>query len=115
VSGACLLIRRRAWEDVGPFDERFWLYSEEVDWAKRAQERGWQILLLPQTLASHIGGVSSAVSHEEPERVEPARNWLLEMQLAYLAKHHGRVAAASYRLAAAAHRRARSWRRGGRG
>lgn len=114
VSGACLLIRRQAWEDVGPFDERFWLYSEEVDWARRARRRGWQILLLRQTLASHVGGASSAVTDDALDRV-PSTNWLLDMQLAYLAKHHGRLAAASYRLAAAGYRCARSLRRRRRG
>jgi GT2 family glycosyltransferase len=97
VSGACLLIRREAWQQVGPFDERFWLYSEEVDWARRAHAAGWTIALVRQSLVKHIGGASS----DSPTTSASAGpNWLLDMQQAYLAKHHGRRAAATYARAA---------------
>jgi GT2 family glycosyltransferase len=110
VSGACLLVRRRAWIDVGPFDERFWLYSEEVDWARRARRRGWVIRLVPQVLTRHVGGASSIVSPppgvvESSRDAPPAgvRNWLLDMQVQYLAKHHGRLAARLYLLSVRFH------------
>src|SRR6185312_1651928 len=40
-SGACLFLRRAAVGDVGPFDERFFVYCEETDWLVRAARRGW--------------------------------------------------------------------------
>ena len=41
--GACMLIRRAAWDDVGPLDEGYFMYMEEVDWCRRARGRGWQV------------------------------------------------------------------------
>jgi N-acetylglucosaminyl-diphospho-decaprenol L-rhamnosyltransferase len=58
--GACMLVRRAAWEDVGPFDERFFLYCEEVDWSMRAKSHGWQIMHVPTATVVHHGGVSAA-------------------------------------------------------
>jgi GT2 family glycosyltransferase len=55
-----MLVRRSAWEDVGPFDEGFFLYCEEVDWCMRAQARGWQIVHVPAATVVHHGGVSAA-------------------------------------------------------
>ncbi len=45
VMGACMLVRRGAFDEVGPFDERFFLFSEEVDWMRRAADRGWTVRL----------------------------------------------------------------------
>ncbi len=43
IDGACLLLRTEALNDVGLFDERFFLFSEEVDWCLRATQRGWKV------------------------------------------------------------------------
>ena len=43
--GAVLLLRAEALADVGPFDERFFLYAEECDWQFRAVRRGWRLKL----------------------------------------------------------------------
>jgi GT2 family glycosyltransferase len=51
--GACLLVRRRALEDVGPMDERFFLYFEDVDWCARMHHRGWQVLYVPEAVMIH--------------------------------------------------------------
>ena len=45
VMGSCMLVRRAAFEEVGPFDERYFLFSEEVDWMRRATDRGWSCRL----------------------------------------------------------------------
>ncbi len=58
--GACMLVRRVAWEDVGPFDEGFFLYCEEVDWCMRAKRRGWEIHTVPTATVVHNGGHSAA-------------------------------------------------------
>ena len=60
LTGACLLLRRRSWEEVGPFDQRFFLYFEELDWCLRAKKAGWRIAYLPHAEAVHHGGQSSA-------------------------------------------------------
>ena len=58
VSGAFLLIRRETFEEIGPLDERFFLYCEDVDWCRRAKEAGWQVLYYPKSRILHSGGLS---------------------------------------------------------
>ncbi|MBD3162153.1 MAG: glycosyltransferase [Candidatus Eisenbacteria bacterium] len=51
--GASLLVRRAAVEDVGPMDERFFLYFEDVDWCYRMASRGWKVLYHPAAEMIH--------------------------------------------------------------
>ncbi|MCX2727139.1 glycosyltransferase [Thermomicrobium sp. 4228-Ro] len=60
--GACLAIRREALATVGLFDERFFLYSEEVEWFWRVRRAGWRVYYLPDAEVVHAEGGSS-----EPE------------------------------------------------
>jgi len=53
--GACLLIRRAAWEEVGPFDEVFFLFLEETDWCWRARRNGWRVVYYPDVTIVHHG------------------------------------------------------------
>jgi GT2 family glycosyltransferase len=63
VGGAVLLLRKTALADVGTFDERFFLYSEDEDWQRRAVERGWHVRLCPDVVAEHgAGGTESDVA-----------------------------------------------------
>jgi N-acetylglucosaminyl-diphospho-decaprenol L-rhamnosyltransferase len=57
--GACMLIGRVAWADVGPLDEGYFMYLEEIDWCRRARLRGWQIWHHPAAVAIHHGGQST--------------------------------------------------------
>ena len=57
---AAALYRRTALEDVGPFDESFFAYIEDVDWGLRAQLAGWDCIYEPSAVAYHVGGVSSS-------------------------------------------------------
>ena len=56
--GSCMLLRRAAYDDVGPFDERYFLFSEEVDWMRRATDRGWSVVFTPEAECVHVGGAS---------------------------------------------------------
>jgi len=58
VMGACFLLRRSAFDEVGPFDERFFLFSEEVDWMRRATDAGWSVLFTPTARCVHVGGAA---------------------------------------------------------
>jgi GT2 family glycosyltransferase len=58
VMGACFLLRRSAYEEVGPFDERFFLFSEEVDWMRRAADRGWSVVFTPEARCVHVSGAA---------------------------------------------------------
>jgi hypothetical protein len=53
VVGACMMIRRTTIERIGLFDERFFLYSEELDWCLRARQAGWHVYLLPEVRVIH--------------------------------------------------------------
>lgn len=57
---AAALYRRRALDDVGPFDESFFAYIEDVDWGLRAQLAGWECVYEPGAVAYHVGGASSS-------------------------------------------------------
>jgi N-acetylglucosaminyl-diphospho-decaprenol L-rhamnosyltransferase len=62
VSGACMLVRRKAFEQVGRFDEDFWLYAEELDLCTRLKDAGWGILYAPELEILHEGAVSTGRS-----------------------------------------------------
>ncbi len=57
--GACMLVRRTAWDDVGPLDEGYFMYVEEVDWCRRARRRGWSAWQVPDAVVVHHGGQST--------------------------------------------------------
>ena len=59
VSGACMLVRRAAVEDVGKLDERFFLYWEDADWCRRMIQKDWQIFYFPSVSITHYTGRSS--------------------------------------------------------
>ncbi|MCU1527343.1 MAG: N-acetylglucosaminyl-diphospho-decaprenol L-rhamnosyltransferase [Frondihabitans sp.] len=59
LSGAFLLIRRTAFEDVGGFDDDFFMYFEDVDLGRRMAAAGWDNLFVPQATVVHIGGAST--------------------------------------------------------
>jgi N-acetylglucosaminyl-diphospho-decaprenol L-rhamnosyltransferase len=60
VTGAAMLVRRTAIAAVGPLDESFFLYYEDVDWCWRMRAGGWQVLLEPTAKVIHHLGGSSA-------------------------------------------------------
>jgi N-acetylglucosaminyl-diphospho-decaprenol L-rhamnosyltransferase len=81
LSGAALLVRRAAADDVGLFDESFFMFSEEVDWLTRFRRAGWSVLFYPAAEVVHVGGAS----HGGRMYVENLRG-----QLRFLDKHRGR-------------------------
>ena len=59
VSGACLVARREAVEQVGGLDERFFMYFEDTDWCRRMALAGWKTIYFPRAKIVHQVGVSS--------------------------------------------------------
>jgi N-acetylglucosaminyl-diphospho-decaprenol L-rhamnosyltransferase len=60
VTGACLVVRSRAFADVAGFDPDYFMYVEEVDLCWRLHQRGWKVLFEPSARVTHIGGLSSS-------------------------------------------------------
>lgn len=60
LSGCFLMVRRDVVAQVGPLDERFFFYSEDVDWCKRIHSAGWKLVYYPEAKAIHYGEGSSA-------------------------------------------------------
>ena len=62
VSGACMLVPRAAFDEVGLMDEDFLLYGEELDFATRLQDAGWSVVFTPEIEILHAIGVSTGRS-----------------------------------------------------
>ncbi len=84
VSGGAMLVRRSAFDAVGGFDERFFLYMEDVDLCRRLREAGWTIRYEPSAVVRHAIGGSQ--SEDQPAR------WYRAFH-AYLAQRRGGPAA----------------------
>jgi GT2 family glycosyltransferase len=59
VSGACMLVRREAYDAVGGFDEGFFLYWEDADLCRRLRDAGWRTIYQPKVAVCHATGRSS--------------------------------------------------------
>lgn len=91
VTGAAMLARREAIENVGSLDEDFFMYSEELDWCRRLKAAGWRIVYVPTAQIVHHGGKSS-------EQVVAARHLHFQTsKVRYFQKHHGPLAAEALR------------------
>ncbi len=92
VIGACMLVRRKAFEEVGGFDERFFMYAEETDWQKRMRAVGWTVWFTPAGEAVHVGGGSGTTNARFNEQMFVSLD-------AYTLKHHGRAGLLALRAA----------------
>ena len=82
VSGACLLVTRRDADAVGLLDERYFLYTEDVDFCAAIRARGRRILFTPDAVVTHLRGRSRATT---PDAMNPAYR---RSHLAFYEKHH---------------------------
>jgi N-acetylglucosaminyl-diphospho-decaprenol L-rhamnosyltransferase len=78
--GPALLVRRAAADEVGLFDESFFMFSEETDWLTRFRRAGWRVVFFPGAEVVHVGGAS----HGGRLYVENLRS-----HLRWFAKHRG--------------------------
>jgi GT2 family glycosyltransferase len=91
ILGACLLVRREALDDSGLLDERFFIYTEEIDLCRRLADRGWHLYWIPGSVIVHHGGASTA---------QVAPRMFLELyhsKVQYFRKHFGRRGALGYK------------------
>lgn len=54
IAGCCLAISREAWDQLGNFDEEFFLYGEEADWQQRVNDAGWEVRLANEVAVRHV-------------------------------------------------------------
>lgn len=83
VQGSAMMARRELYAAIGGLDEGFVMYSEELDWCKRAKAAGWKVVYHGQALITHHGGKSSqqAVAFQQIQ--------FHTSKLRYFRKHHG--------------------------
>lgn len=88
-AGASLMLRREMLEEVGLFDEAFFLYYEETELCHRAARAGWQTYYVPDAGVVHVGSASTGL--KEWARTPP---YWFESRQYYFTKVHGRAYAA---------------------
>jgi GT2 family glycosyltransferase len=89
-TGAALMIASRARCALGEWDESFFLYSEEVDYLRRARGRGFSVRYVPNAQCIHIGG-----AYHDNSRLSAL---MTSNRIRYYRRHHGPVSTAAFRL-----------------
>jgi GT2 family glycosyltransferase len=112
VPGAYSIVRREVLAAVGDFDERFFLYYEEVDLCRRIKAAGWDVAYWPDVEVVHLGGESSKTLTHLTLSGSGAQLtlWRMRSQLMYHRKHHGTLGAWAARQIEARWHGARAWR-----
>ncbi|MBI2861259.1 MAG: glycosyltransferase family 2 protein [Chloroflexi bacterium] len=91
LAGACLLARREAIDQVGPMDERFFLYSEELDWCRRMKTAEWKVVYFPEASVLHHEGKSAE------QNLAMRQIYFDDSKCKYFGKYHGAFAEMSLR------------------
>jgi len=84
VSGACMLLRREALEEVGLLDDRFFIYHEDFDWCQRAISKGYRCVYAGTAHVLHKGSSSTDETHEI---VLPGHYFLVRNAILFAKKH----------------------------
>jgi hypothetical protein len=86
VSGACMLVRRRIFEQIGGLDEQLFMFYEEPDFCLRARKAGWHVFYVPQArVFHHWDGVGQSVKQDQIAAIRRQ----LRSEYLYFRKHHG--------------------------
>ena len=93
--GACLLVRKSVLDQVGSFDERFFMYCEDVDLCQRIGAGGWSLYYLSDIEILHLGGSASAKAPGAFAVLMTCQSLSILMR-----KHYGPMGSAAYRLVA---------------
>jgi N-acetylglucosaminyl-diphospho-decaprenol L-rhamnosyltransferase len=64
LAATAILVRREAFDEVGGFDESYFLYGEDLDLCRRMRDAGWRLIAMPERFAWHEGGGSATSSTE---------------------------------------------------
>jgi GT2 family glycosyltransferase len=96
IMATCLMIRRSALDEVGPYDERFEVYFEETDLARRLRDRSWELAWLPDAVVRHHHGVSNFKLRGDRDIL--FRLLLYQSRYRYFQKHHGTLVTTGIRV-----------------
>lgn len=96
VAGASVLVRRRMLDEIGAFDETYFLYFEETDLCLRAARAGWETHYVPNSQVVHVGSHSTGM-----KLWKRTPQYWFDSRLHYFTKNHGRGYAAAATLARA--------------
>ena len=92
LTGACIMVPRAIYEEIGGLDEGYYMYSEELDWCRRIKATGRRVVYFPAAQVTHHVGKSS-------EQAVTARHINFQRaKLRYFRKYHGRVLAGAMRV-----------------
>jgi len=85
LSGAALMLRSAAFEDIGNMDDSFFLYFEEVDYCLRAKSKGWTTWYVPESRVMHLQGAATGICNNKKRRP----SYWYNSRRRYYIKHHG--------------------------
>lgn len=94
LAGASMMMRQSVLDEIGLFDEMFFLYFEETDLCKRAQNAGWPTVYVHDSKVTHIGSASTGLKN----CTRTPQYWF-DSRLYYFTKNHGRSYAVTATLA----------------
>lgn len=87
VSGAAMVVRKKAMDQVGLLDERFFMYAEDLDWCFRFRQAGWQIIFYPQVKLIHHK-YKSGLKNTSQAIARNTRKHFYDTMLQYYDKHY---------------------------
>ncbi len=87
LAGASMMIRRKVLEEVGVFDETFFLYFEETDLCRRARQAGWPTWYVVESKIEHVGHASTGLK----DLRRPMPRYWFDSRRHYFLKNHGRA------------------------
>lgn len=93
LTGACLMVRQKAFLGIGGFDEKMFMYFEDKDLCKRLNSSGWKIVYYPRTAVIHLLAGSSGTIEKQK-----VNTMYRTSQLYYYCKHLGRLQAGVVRF-----------------
>jgi N-acetylglucosaminyl-diphospho-decaprenol L-rhamnosyltransferase len=92
VQGCALVTRRAVYDQIGPLDPGYIMFSEELDWCRRAKDAGWHVVYVGDARITHYGGKSTA-------QVQANKHiYFQQSKIRYFRKFHGRGLALALRV-----------------
>jgi N-acetylglucosaminyl-diphospho-decaprenol L-rhamnosyltransferase len=91
LSGACIIIRQKVFQDIGLLDEDYYTHFEDIDFCFNAHKAGWSIWYVPASRVMHIIGQSTGITVKKPKRYP---TYFFQARRRYFLKNHGPVYAA---------------------